>query len=402
MPFSRRQKGENMNIASIIVSAGALTASLLLSGAVFAEDGVSETEIRIGIIGPFTGNASAYSKIQLGQEAYYLELNEAGGINGRQIKLVRADSGCNEAKGIAAAKKLIEDDRVFLIHGEACSGVAMAIKPIIKEAGIPWVIGGAGDQKIADPVEPNIFQAAPTNFYAARSMVDFALSKPGVKTIGILSHTNDWGHSYREPAEAYLKEKSDAELVSLSLERGATDATAQVLQLKQAGVDFVLAVIYQPETAIFVKQANQLGLNVPILGTLGTSLEDTQRLVGSDAALNNYYVLNSFVGAPQSDKMKQWADLVEKHFPGEMITNYSFVGIPGAIAIENALKALGSKVTRSGFIDAMNNTAALKTEIFVGDLTFTEDDHDGVKKTGVAGFKDGAITLFTSWEAVAE
>lgn len=109
--------------------------------------GITETTIRIGNQGPYTGDASSYSALNYGPVAYFRYINAQGGVHGRKFEIVTADDACKETTGIAAAKKLIHQDRVFMLLVTPCSGVAMAIKPLLVEEGIPW-IGVAANPKL--------------------------------------------------------------------------------------------------------------------------------------------------------------------------------------------------------------------------------------------------------------
>src|SRR5262249_21880944 len=107
-------------------------ASLFFSLPAFAEEtGVTADTIKIGIFGPITGPASVFAKTIYGAAAVYKDINGRGGINGRKIDLVIEDDGCDPNKGIAAVKKLLSQDQVFMLHGAFCTSVALAIKPEI-------------------------------------------------------------------------------------------------------------------------------------------------------------------------------------------------------------------------------------------------------------------------------
>src|SRR5690606_14002552 len=114
-------------LASVVASTATLP--------VAAQDrtGITAGTNKIGIAGPFSGNASELSKAQLGSDAYYKSINDAGGIHGRKIETAIEDDACEEARGIAATRKLIHQDKVFALHAHSCSGVALASKPIIVE-----------------------------------------------------------------------------------------------------------------------------------------------------------------------------------------------------------------------------------------------------------------------------
>src|SRR5246127_3045322 len=118
--------------------------------------GISDTTITIGNLGPFSGPSSVFTPLNYGPEAYLRYINEQGGVDGRKFTTVFADDACNETKGIAAAKKMIFEDKVFMIMGNPCSGVAMAIKPMLVQEGVPWM-GASANPKISSPASPGIF-----------------------------------------------------------------------------------------------------------------------------------------------------------------------------------------------------------------------------------------------------
>ena len=147
------------------LSAMATLGVLSMVGAASADEttGLTDTTIKVGVMGPFTGNASSYSKTQIGLMAYFKHINDQGGIHGRKFDIVQEDTACAPAKGIAAAKKLIHQDEVFYLHGNSCSGVAMAVKPTVAPTGIPWIIAHAVNPKITMPVneKKSIFHGVP-------------------------------------------------------------------------------------------------------------------------------------------------------------------------------------------------------------------------------------------------
>lgn len=89
-------------------------------------------------------------------------------------------------------KKLISQDKVFMIHGGSCSNVVLAVEPLIAQAGLLYVDGAAAASQIAAPARPNVFQPVPNTDTVGRAMVDFAMSKPGARKIALISHPDEW------------------------------------------------------------------------------------------------------------------------------------------------------------------------------------------------------------------
>ena len=375
---------------------------LAMVGAANADEttGLTDTTIKVGVMGPFTGNASSYSKTQIGLMAYFKHINDQGGINGRKFDIIQEDTACDPAKGIAAAKKLVHQDKVFYLHGNSCSGVAMAVKPTVAPTGIPWIIAHAVNPKITMPVneKKSIFHGVPAGPAYGSTMGRFVMSKPNVKRVAMVTHTNDCAKAYCDPAIEVIKASGGEIIETLALERGQTDATAQVLKLKKAKPDFVLGCLYEAETVIFLRDAKKYGVRIPVMGTAGTDLENTLERLGDPDAVKDYYVLHAFVDKVDGPKMKKWNDIILKYYPNETITGFSAVSMASGVAAVNALKAAGRDLTRSKFIAELDNIKGLKTGILACDITWSSTDRHGCKKSAVAGFVDGKPTVLSAWK----
>ena len=379
----------------------ALLAMLMIVPArsAIAEDatGVTDTNIKIGTMGPFTGNASSYSKAEIGLDAFYKSINDQGGIHGRKITTILEDTACSEAKGIAAAKKLIYQDQVFMLHGNSCSAVAIAIKPTIADTGVPWIIAHAADDKISSPVTKNIFHGVPTGRTHGLAMGKFVASKPGLKTVAVIQHTNEWANGYCLPAKEYLASQGIKPAVEVTLERGQTDSTPQVLQIRQAKPDFVIACLYEAETAIFLRDLNKYGVSVPVMGTAGTDLENTLKRVGDLKVVANYFVPHAYIDNTNGPRMKKWNDILLKYYPTESVSGFSAIAMGSGVAVVEALRRLGRELTRERLNPELEKIHDFDTGVLSGRITWTATDHDGVKQAAIAGFVNGKPTVLKAW-----
>ena len=371
----------------------------VLTTAAFAADttGITDTAIKVGVMGPFTGSASSYSKAQIGLDAYYKWVNDQGGVNGRKIEAVLEDYACDSAKGIAAVKKLIHQDKVFMLHGNSCSAVAMAIKPAVVEAGIPWVVAHAANGAISTPATKNIFHGVPVGKTMGTAMAQFVTTKPGLAKVAVIQHTDDWAKSYCGPATEFLASKNIKPVLEVAFERGQTDATAQTLKIKQANPDFVIACLYETETAIFLKDARKFGLNAPVMGTAGTDLENTLKRVGDLDTVSNYYVPHMYTDNLDGPRLKRFADILKKYYPNESVTAFSLISMGGAAAVVEALKRSGRDLSREKFLAELDKIKEFDTGLLAGKITWTAADRDGVKEAAVAGFVNGQPTVLKAW-----
>jgi branched-chain amino acid transport system substrate-binding protein len=379
----------------------AIALTLGLASPLAAQDapGVTKDTIKIGVISPMTGSAAIFGKSAFGVESVYRDINERGGINGRKIEIVREDDACDPARGIAAMKKLVSQDQVFAVNGIACSGVAMAVKGDVAKTDVPLMIMSAATDAIAAPTVSNVFQAVATTSVVGRTMIDFAMSKPGTEKIAFVSHSDDWGKSNREPAIAQLKAKYGKDpVLNLTMERGSNDATPQILQIRNSGAQFVVLMMYPAEVAIFVRDANKYGLKVPMLGPMSISLEDTRDRVGGLTAVQNLYVFYPYVGAFSSPEMTKWADMMKKYYPNERVESFSFLGMGSALTMAEGLRRAGPELTREKLVKALDGIKDFETGVLSAPVTLTSADHAGVKGGAMATFKDGKVVVLKSFQ----
>lgn len=382
----------------LLATLGAATLGLGTLPAAAQTQGVTDDTIKVGVMGPYTGNASSYSAAEIGLMAYYKHVNDQGGIHGRMIETIPEDTACDQATGIAAAKKLIYQDKVFMLHGNSCSGVALAVKPTVEEAGIPWMVAHAVNQNISAPPVHNIFHGVPTSLDLGRAIGEFVTSKPGATDFAIIAHSNEWAQGYKGPLMAYFEEKGIEPVLDLVMERGSTDATPHVLKIREADPDFVIAILYEAETAIFLKERAKFGQKAPVMGTLGTDLENTLARVGDMKVMDNYFVQHPYVAPLNDPKMQKYADIIKKYYPDETISSFSFASIGSGVAMVEALKQAGKDLTREGLISALEGLDGFETGILAGPITFSPDDHSGVSAVAAAKYVDGEATVFRAWD----
>ena len=394
------------NRRGIIATLGLALAALVLGPAGAMADntqGITDTTIRIGNIGPYTGDNSSYSALNYGPLAYFRYVNSQGGVHGRKFEVVSADDACKEATGIAAAKKLIYQDKVFMLLVQPCSGVAMATKPIVVEEGLPW-IGVSANPKITTPTVKNMFHVTYTGLYSGRARARFALSKPNAKKIVLVAHTNDWAKGYCDPATAALKEQGVEPIMSLALERGSTDATAQSLRIKGSGADFVLGCLYEAELAILLRDLHKYSINVPVIGALGADFENTHKRVNNPAAVKSFYLPYQFKAPMGSPEMKKWEELFVKYLEKSELpengvpTNFYYFGLPTAIATVEAFRRAGPQPSREKFIAAMETLKDFESGVLADKVTITKDNHVGVQSMYAVGLNEqGKQTVYTAW-----
>jgi branched-chain amino acid transport system substrate-binding protein len=367
--------------------------------------GITDTTIKIGNLGPFSGDSSVFAPLNWGPDAYLRYINDKGGVHGRKFETVFADDACNEARGIAAAKKLIFEDKVFMIMGHPCSGVAMAIKPMLEKEGVPWM-GLSANPKIARPAVGGIFQAGYTGIESGSAMARFALSKPGAKKIALVQHSNDWAKGYCDPATEFIKKNGAEVVVNTAMERGSTDGTAQALQIKSSGADAVLGCLYQQELVILLRDMKKFSVDAPVIGALGADFDQTVQQVGDLSAVKQkFFQPYQFKAKLGEGPLREMHDIFLKYLKKEELpkvgepTNFYYFGAPIAIVAVEAFRRAGPTPTREKWIAAMESLKDFDTGIYADVETFGPEKHWGLEKMNAVGLDaDGQQVVYGAWD----
>lgn len=376
-----------------------LCASLgLMATTARAEPGVTKDTIRIGMFGPLTGAVSIYGyPINDGAIAVYKHINDEGGINGRKIEIVDEDGACDPVKTRAAVKKLLDEDNVFMVHGGSCSAAVYAAKSEFIRARTPLMVMAATDDKISAPVNPYIFTTTLAGGQDGKSMLRFAESDPNVKRLAVVQHNDDWAGSRMDTIKAGLKNSKIQLVADEILNHGASDATAQVLKIKESHPDMIFMITYPAESAVFLRDAHKYGLTGPFVGpsSIMDLLDLAHRAGGLDVVKDTY--ADAFLKAPiDNPAMQPYADLMKKYFPGTNLQSLNFYGMSGAYAVVAALKAAGPDLTREKFIDALNHLKDVDGGPGYCKISFSPEDHQGCHDAHMWTVKDGNIVVVGS------
>ncbi len=343
-----------------------LAASLLIGAAAGAQEpGITDKAIKIGIFGPLSGPNMAYGfDVVNAAKMYYDKINKEGGIHGRKIEYVVEDDRCNANDLVAAVKKLVEQENVFMLNGGSCSAAVVAAKDYVVRNEVPYLmLNASGDGALFPPTD-YIFGAYSISQYAVGgAMVEFAAKQFGAKNVAYINHDDAYGAWNLEGS------KKDAEVngVKLSVESinpGINDVTAPFLKVRAANPDAILLVTYARPAALLIKKAAEMGFNKPIiLSVTGTaSLNQLAENVGKDA-LKNFYTQEVMVDSPGGAKLKPIYDMYKAAYPDlaakpDHPQTYMPYGIPPAMSLVKALQDAGPNPTREKVL------AALKTQDF--------------------------------------
>ena len=208
-------------------------------------------------------------------------INAAGGVDGRKLEAVIYDTEGDPTKAVMGISKLLNKDNVLAIIGPSTTPTTLAVMPFAEKAGTPLISCAAGN-KITMPVNPWVFKTAQSDILAVRTIYEHMKTK-GIKKIGILTVANAFGESGREQLEAQAGDFGITIVQADKFGGNDTDMTAQLTKIKSAGPDAIVCWGTNPGPAVVNKNAQQLGLGIPIYQSHGVASPKFIELAGESA-----------------------------------------------------------------------------------------------------------------------
>jgi branched-chain amino acid transport system substrate-binding protein len=372
-----------------VAAVAAVVAAFSVQPAV-AEVGVTDTEILIGALGVLTGPLYNNGKtIYDGVETVYNEVNAAGGIYGRKIRYVREDDACKPEQAVPAVKKLIFDQKVFMIHGGGCSNASLAAMPDIVKAQIPWVITASTAPQLTDPVNPRIFTTMLAGWMETAGQLQ-RLIDTGAKKIAIVRQRDAWAEGRYKPllesfAKAGIKPVLDEEISA-----DPADATAVALKMQAAGVDGIVAVLFPKAATVLMRDMYKIGYKPLVVG--GSAIGDVKAMdqaVGIKGALDKFQALSPTV-SPSSPAMDVWRARVKKYYPNDEFQTWHMFGIASGEFMVAGLKKAGKDLTRESLSKALQDLS-VTSAAYAGPITCKPDNHQCYRSMAWFSFINGEV-----------
>ncbi|WP_077212520.1 ABC transporter substrate-binding protein [Bacillus dakarensis] len=362
--------------------------------------GVTEDEILIGHIGPQTGPVAIYDIVRKGIDSYFKYVNENGGVNGRQLKLIAYDDQYQPAKTVQVAKRLVEEDQVFATVGNVCTPCNTAIKDYIVEQGIPMVFLGTGANQFFDPALPNYFGSDILNYrIEAQVFLDFAINKLDAKTIAISYQNDDYGKEGLEAVRAAISNYPGVEIVA-EVAHLATDTefSSQAQKLQEANPDAILQFSTPNPAANMKKAMHKIGLTEPafIVSSVGANDNNLFELAGKDVWEGTYsgatFPMPEVV--PDDEEMQLFVERFSNDYPNEPTAGFSQVGWAAAQVLVENIKRTGDELTWENFIESFYTFDNWDGSLYAG-VSFSENNHYGLTSMFMTQAQNGIIQPIT-------
>ena len=368
------------------------------------DPGVSDTEIKIGNTGPYSGPASSYGTIPKAMAAYYRMVNDQGGVNGRKINFISYDDAYSPPKTVEQVRKLVEQDGVLLIAGPLGTPTNSAIWHYMNQKKVPQLFVSTGATKWNDPQHfPWTIGWQPNYQIEGHVYASYVMEqRPGGK-IGVLYQNDDFGKDYLKGLKDGLGDKAKS-MVVVEAAYETTDPTidSQIIGMKAAGVDVFVNTGIPKFAAQAIRKAAEIQWKpLHILSSVGASVSATLKPAGLENAkdiVSDFYIKDPTDPQWKDDAgYQQWIAFMDKYYPeGDKTDGGNVYGPSNAATVVQVLKQCGDDLSRENVMRQAANLHDLTVPMLLPGITINTGatDFAPVKQVQMARFDGERWHLF--------
>jgi branched-chain amino acid transport system substrate-binding protein len=347
-----------------------IAATVMVAGA--ALPAAAQDSVKLGLVAAMSGqSAKSGEAIVRGISLAVDEINAKGGVLGKKIELLVRDDESNPAKGVVAARELVQREKVAAFFGGLDTPVSLAIVPFANASKVPFMgVWAAGTAITRNGAADNyVFRVSAVDDLVDVALVDYALKKYATKKPGMILINNPWGESNEKGLKVALEAKKIGYAGIEKFETNDVDVVPQLTRLKQAGADVLFLVANVAPSSQVVKSLDRMGWDVPIVSHWGPAGGRFSELAGASASKVQFIQTFSFSGNSSPKAAEVFAAL-KKKYPEIK----SFADVTPAVGIANAYDAthlVALAIAKAGATDGTK----------IRDSLYAIDNYAGLIKT---------------------
>jgi branched-chain amino acid transport system substrate-binding protein len=325
--------------------------------------GVSDTEIKIGNTGPYSGPASSYGTIPKSMAAYYKMVNDQGGVNGRKINFISYDDAYSPPKTVEQVRRLVEQDGVLLVAASLGTPTNSAIWNYMNQKKVPQLFVSTGATKWDDPKHHPWTMGWQPNYQSeGRVYAAYVVEQKPDGKIGVLYQNDDFGKDYVKGLKDGLGDKAKS-MVVVEAAYETTDPTvdSQIIGMKAAGCDVFVNTGIPKFAAQAIRKAAEIEWKpLHILSSVGSSVAATLKPAGLENAkdiVTDFYLKDPTDPQWQDDQgYKDWLAFMDKYYPeGDKTDAGNVYGPSVSQTVVQVLKQCGDELTRDNVMSQAAN-----------------------------------------------
>jgi ABC-type branched-subunit amino acid transport system substrate-binding protein len=256
MQFVESQRNRITRLSAVLTALFAVAANAQTA------PGVTATEIKLGQTNPYSGPMSSIGHNGQGDAAYIKMLNDAGGINGRQIALISYDDAYSPPRTVEQTRKLVEQDQVAFIYRSLGTAPNTAIAKYLNDRKVPQLFIGSGSAKFFNPdVYPWTMSYVPSYVDEGIIYGHYLLREKPDATVAVLYQNDDLGKDFLAGLKKGLRDQASKVIVKEAAYE-VTDPTvdSQIISLQASGASFLFIFTTSPRaTSQAIRKAYEVG-----------------------------------------------------------------------------------------------------------------------------------------------
>ncbi|WP_312649982.1 ABC transporter substrate-binding protein [Proteiniclasticum sp.] len=375
-----------------------LMSTILFTGCGSKEAVGAGDTVKVGLNYELSGSVSTYgTSLVNGIEFAVKEINAKGGVLGKQIELIKADNKSLGDEAANVSSRLATRDKVVAILGPATSGNVKAALPPAEENKVPLISASStADDVTFDAkggVRQYVFKTCFSDSFQGVTMANFAAKELGfLKTAILRDNTSDYSQGLTDAFKATYTALGGEIVSEEAYQAKDTDFKTLLTTIKAADPDVLFVPGYYEEVGLIIKQARELGIDVPILGADGFDSPKLVEIAGAEN-LNGTYYSNHYSSDDTSPEVIAYRNAFKKVY-GSDPDAFNALGYDMAYMLADALERAG-EVDREKLKDALAATENFKG--ITGTLTMDEF-HNPIKAVTILEVKDGVPTYLMKQE----
>lgn len=356
--------------------------------------------IKVGLLGPHSGEYAVYGLgVRNGAELYFKKVNEAGGINGKQIELVVYDNKGDDTEAVTAFTRMV-DEGVTALVGDVLTGNTLAVVGEANAVNMPMITPSATAAAVTvkedGTVYSNVFRTCFIDPFQGEKMAAFAAEVLGVKTAAVFAQTgNDYAQGFADAFKAKCAELGVEIVAEEGYAKGDVDYKSQFTNIAAKNPEVVFCPNYYEDDGLIVTQARQVGVTGTFLG--GDGWSGVKNYASADVLEGSYYC--SGYAPASTDAVKQFEEEFVAAYGKDTLNMFAATAYDAAMIMCAALEkaeetgyAPASEEYKQAVIDAIRtegpNVKGITSE---GGYTFDEYNNP---------IKDAVIIKVTGGEEV--
>ena len=381
--------------AGVVTAAGVLTAcGGSSSTAASTSTAASGDTIKVGVLGPLTGDVSVYGQAVVNGATLYLkQVNEKGGVNGKQLEIITMDEQGDATQAVTCFTKMC-DQGITALVGDVTTTPTLAVVAESQDYNMPMVTASATAEAVTydaetDTVYENVFRATFTDPFQGIKMADYAYQKLGyTKAAVIFKKGADYNEGLAENFVNEFEAQGGTIVDQESYSDGDVDYKTQLTTILGKAPETVFCPNYYQEVGQILSQAESVGLTVPFLG--GDGWDGLEGYASNDQLTDTYFCANYAKGSNPDFEDAYKAEYGEEYPNGFSPLGYdaAMTVVYGIQAAEDAGLEAGTDDYKQAVIDAIKGGTI---DGITGTFTFDEH-HNPVKQTAILCF-DGATPV---------